>query len=35
MEIAIQIPEVQGGAAAVEVRPVMDYSVDDHSTTGE
>ncbi len=26
VEIATQIPEVQGGAAAVEVRPVMDYS---------
>jgi hypothetical protein len=26
VEIATQIPEVQGGAAGVEVRPVMDYS---------
>ncbi len=30
VQIATEIPEVQGGAATVEVRPVMDYS-----TTGE
>jgi hypothetical protein len=29
VEIAGQIPEVQGGAATVEVRPVMDYSAPD------
>ena len=28
-EIAADIPEVQGGAASVEVRPVLDYSLPD------